>query len=139
VSQRAVTADIATPDKLATLRPENGTLDVPTYTDLDARAKWFYQAQVESPAMFRRSPGAGSLYWLGTRDASGAYLDGGKSYRLVVPVLAGAGASTTMRRSTVASTRCVACRSRDRAEHCRPIRTLGVVRTHPFGQALNRL
>jgi hypothetical protein len=32
--------------------------------------------------MFRRSAGAGSLYWLGTRDATGAYLDGGKSYRL---------------------------------------------------------
>ena len=41
----------------ATLRPENGTFDMPTYKDLDARAKWFYQAQVESPAMFRRSAG----------------------------------------------------------------------------------
>jgi hypothetical protein len=35
--------------------------------------------------MFRRTPGAGSLYWLGTRDATGAYLDGGKSYLLRVP------------------------------------------------------
>jgi hypothetical protein len=69
----------------ATLRPENGTFDLPTYKDLDARAKWFYQAQVESPAMFRRSAGAGSLYWLGTRDKSGAYLDGGKAYKLTVP------------------------------------------------------
>lgn len=69
----------------ATLRPENGTFDMPTYKDLDARGKWFYQAQVESPAMFRRSPGAGSLYWLGTRDKNGAYLDGGKSYVLDVP------------------------------------------------------
>ena len=79
---------LAWPDRQwewATLRPENGTFDAPTYKDLDARAKWFYQAQVESPAMFRRSPGAGSLYWLGTRDASGAFLDGAKSYRLVVP------------------------------------------------------
>ena len=70
----------------ATLRPENGTFDMPTYKDLDARAKWFYQAQVESPAMFRRSAGAGSLYWLGTRDAGGAYLDGGKNYKLRVPL-----------------------------------------------------
>jgi|EndMetStandDraft_8_1072994.scaffolds.fasta_scaffold03302_7 hypothetical protein len=70
----------------ATLRPENGTFDMPTYKDLDARAKWFYQAQVESPAMFRRSAGAGSLYWLGTRDAAGAYLDGGKNYKLRVPL-----------------------------------------------------
>ncbi|KRG46373.1 hypothetical protein ARC20_05635 [Stenotrophomonas panacihumi] len=70
----------------ATLRPENGTFDTPAYTDLEAREKWFYQAQIESPAMFRRTPGAGSLYWLGTRDATGAYLDGGKTYKLTVPL-----------------------------------------------------
>jgi hypothetical protein len=70
----------------ATLRPENGTFDMPAYKDLTAREKWFYQAQVESPAMFRRTAGAGSLYWLGTRDKSGSYLDGGKSYRLRVPL-----------------------------------------------------
>jgi len=69
----------------ATLRPENGTFDTPSYKDLDARAKWFYQAQIESPAMFRRTAAAGSLYWLSTRDASGAFLDGGKTYRLTVP------------------------------------------------------
>src|SRR5688572_10168613 len=69
----------------AVLRPENGTFDTENYSDNYARQKWFYQAQVESPAMFSRAPGAGSLYWLGTRDQSGAYLDGGKSYKLVVP------------------------------------------------------
>lgn len=35
--------------------------------------------------MFRRTPGAGSLYWLGLRDSGGAYLDGGKTYKLTVP------------------------------------------------------
>lgn len=70
----------------ATLRPENGTFDTPNYKDLDARAKWFYQAQIESPAMFRRTAAAGSLYWLGLRDRSGAYLDGGKTYKLTVPL-----------------------------------------------------
>jgi hypothetical protein len=70
----------------ATLRPENGTFDTPVYKDLDARSKWFYQAQIESPAMFRRSAAAGSLYWLGTRDKSGAYLDGSKTYQLRVPL-----------------------------------------------------
>jgi len=70
----------------ATLRPENGTFDTPIYKDLDARAKWFYQAQIESPAMFRRTAAAGSLYWLGTRDKSGTYLDGSKTYRLKVPM-----------------------------------------------------
>ncbi len=70
----------------ATLRPENGTFDTPTYNDLDARGKWFYQAQIESPAMFRRTAAAGSLYWLGVKDAAGNYLDGSKNYKLVVPL-----------------------------------------------------
>jgi hypothetical protein len=35
--------------------------------------------------MFRRSAGAGSLYWLGHRDSTGSYLDGGRSYRLPIP------------------------------------------------------
>ena len=69
----------------AALRPENGTFDMPTYADLDAREKWFYQATFESPAMFRRQPGGGSLYWFGARDSSGAFLDGGKNYKLTVP------------------------------------------------------
>ena len=70
----------------AVLRPENGTFDADSYVDLEAREKWFYQAQIESPAMFARAPGAGSLYWLSARDSTGAYLDGGRSYRLSVPL-----------------------------------------------------
>lgn len=70
----------------AVLRPENGTFDTPAYSDNYAREKWFFQAQIESPAMFTREPGAGSLYWLGVRDRSGAYLDGGKTYKLPVPL-----------------------------------------------------
>jgi len=69
----------------AVLRPDNGTFDTEHYTDLYAREKWFFQAQIESPAMFSRAPGAGSLYWLGVRDKSGAYLDGAQPYKLVVP------------------------------------------------------
>ena len=64
----------------AVLRPENGTFDTEDYTDNYARQKWFYQAQIESPAMFKRSAGAGSLYWLNTRDSTGAFLDGSNSY-----------------------------------------------------------
>jgi hypothetical protein len=70
----------------AGLRPENGNFDANSYVDLDARETWFYQAIGASPATFRRSAGAGSLYWLGLRDRSGAYLDGGRSYRLAVPL-----------------------------------------------------
>ncbi|MFB7873850.1 DUF1214 domain-containing protein [Nocardia sp. NPDC056064] len=69
----------------AVLRPENGTFDTGDYVDLYAREKWFYQAQIESPAMFARHPGAGSLYWLGLRDVHGDYLDGGGYYSLTVP------------------------------------------------------
>jgi hypothetical protein len=70
----------------AALRFENGTFDTPSYRDTYAAEKWFYQAIGTSPAMFRRDPAAGSLYWLGLRDKDGAYLDGGKSYRLRVPL-----------------------------------------------------
>lgn len=35
--------------------------------------------------MFKRDPTAGSLYWLGVRDTTGATLDGGKTYKLSVP------------------------------------------------------
>ncbi len=69
----------------ATLRPENGTFDTPSYKDLDAREKWFWQATFESPAMFRRKAGGGSVYWLGARDKTGTYLDGSKHYKLSIP------------------------------------------------------
>ncbi len=69
----------------AALRFENGDFTVDGHFDLEARDKWFYQAIGASPAMFRRQAGSGSLYWLGTRDKTGAYLDGAKSYTLAVP------------------------------------------------------
>jgi len=69
----------------AALRPENGTFETEHYTDTYAREKWFFQGQIESPAMFARAPGAGSLYWLGLRDVRGVYLDGARTYKLVVP------------------------------------------------------
>jgi len=79
---------IVWPDRMwewAALRFEDGDFNAPAYLDLDARDKWFFQAVAASPAMFRRSVGAGSLYWLGLRDSDGEYLDGSNSYRLRVP------------------------------------------------------
>lgn len=70
----------------ASLRYENGSFDTANFTDTYAREKWFYQAIASSPAMFKRDPTAGSLYWLGLRDAGGAYVDGGKTYKLTVPL-----------------------------------------------------
>lgn len=69
----------------AALRFENGDFDTANFSDLYARDKWFYQAIGASPAMFKRDPTAGSLYWLGLRDATGVPLDGGKTYKLTVP------------------------------------------------------
>jgi len=69
----------------AALRFEDGDFNTANYADLYARDKWFYQAIGASPAMFKRDPTAGSLYWLGLRDAQGATLDGSKTYKLTVP------------------------------------------------------
>lgn len=68
------------------LRPDNGDFETPAELDVQARERWFAQAIGASPAMFRRAPGAGSLYWLGHRDKGGAYLDGSKDYVLKVPL-----------------------------------------------------
>jgi hypothetical protein len=67
------------------LVPGSAQFETAAGMDLEARDRWFAQAIVTSPAMFRRTAGAGSLYWLGLRDASGQYLDGGSTYKLVIP------------------------------------------------------
>ncbi|HEY1268049.1 MAG TPA: DUF1254 domain-containing protein, partial [Candidatus Binatia bacterium] len=75
----------------AGLVPESAEFETESGIDLEARDRWFAQAIVTSPAMFRRSIGAGSLYWLGDRDAKGAFVDGGKTYKLTVPLPVPAG------------------------------------------------
>jgi hypothetical protein len=64
---------------------ENGDFETPSGIDQEGRDRWFMQAICGSPAMFNRSPGAGSLYWLAVRDKDGHWLDGGKTYMLTVP------------------------------------------------------
>lgn len=79
---------LAWPDRKwewAGLVPGSAQFETPAGVDLEARDRWFAQAIVTSPAMFRRNAGAGSLYWLGARDQTGAFLDGGKTYRLSIP------------------------------------------------------
>jgi hypothetical protein len=54
----------------------------------DHHFRWIADIGIPGPdagKMFLRTPGAGSLYWLGLRDKDGAYLDGGKTYKLSVP------------------------------------------------------
>lgn len=67
------------------LVPNATQFETPMGLDLEARDRWFIQAIVTSPAMFRRTAGAGSLYWMAARDNLGVYLDGGKNYKLTVP------------------------------------------------------
>jgi len=67
------------------LVPDQANFETRNGVDLEARDRWFAQAIVASPAMFRRSAGAGSLYWMAERDSKGAWLDGGKTYKLTVP------------------------------------------------------
>lgn len=54
--------------------------------DVVARDRYFYQAIIMSPAMMKRDPTAGSLYWGAFQDAAGGVLDGGKTYKLTVPL-----------------------------------------------------
>ncbi len=80
---------IAWPDRKwewASLVPQSADFETPVALDLEARERWFAQAIIASPAMFRRVEGTGSLYWLGLRDRSGFYLNGGKRYSLTVPL-----------------------------------------------------
>ncbi len=87
--------DSARPDRMtwpdrkwewAGLVPGNGNFETQNGLDVEARDRWFAQAIGASPAMFRREMGAGSLYWLALRDKNGSYLDGGKSYKMTVPL-----------------------------------------------------
>jgi hypothetical protein len=59
--------------------------DAQGYTNVDRRAAFAYIAIGMSPAMVQRIVGAGSQYLWTPRDATRAYLDGSKSYRLRLP------------------------------------------------------
>lgn len=63
----------------------SATFDAKGYLDIDQRAAWTYTATGASPAMVQRKVGSGSQYLVTTHDASGAFLDGARSYRLNLP------------------------------------------------------
>ncbi|MFO1071042.1 MAG: DUF1254 domain-containing protein [Geminicoccaceae bacterium] len=52
---------------------------------LDARSMFFYYATGITPAMSMAKVGAGSAYAGAVKDAKGAYLDGGKTYKVTLP------------------------------------------------------
>lgn len=53
--------------------------------DLDGRTLFFYLATVNTPAMALEMPGVGSQYAFTSRDSTGAYLNGSKTYKLTIP------------------------------------------------------
>jgi hypothetical protein len=59
--------------------------DLPTHTQLDERASWFYEAIGVTDGMMGKTVGAGQVYLEAQKDSSGNWLDGGKSYRLRIP------------------------------------------------------
>jgi hypothetical protein len=63
----------------------SATWDAQGYVNVDNRAAWNYAATGNSPAMVQRNVGSGSQYLMATRDASGAFLDGGKNYQFHLP------------------------------------------------------
>jgi hypothetical protein len=63
----------------------SATWDAQGFVNVDHRAAWNYAATGNSPAMVQRTVGAGSQYLMAARDAGGAFLDGGKAYRLHLP------------------------------------------------------
>jgi hypothetical protein len=63
----------------------SATWDEQGYVNVDHRAAWNYAATGNSPAMVQRTVGSGSQYLMAMRDASGAFLDGSKNYRLHLP------------------------------------------------------
>jgi len=51
----------------------------------DARTLFFYIATVNTPAMVLKMVGVGSQYALAVTDSAKRYLDGGKTYKVVIP------------------------------------------------------
>ncbi len=59
--------------------------EVPTHTQLDERASWFYEAVGVTVGMMGRTVGAGQVYLESSKDSADNWLDGGKNYTLRVP------------------------------------------------------
>ena len=70
------------------LRQYNTTtkdLGVAAFQDLQATDHFYFPAIGASASIGKREAGNGSLYYVGLRDSTSAFLDGGKTYKLTVP------------------------------------------------------
>ena len=59
--------------------------EAPHHTQLDERTSWFYEAIGVSVGMMGRAVGVGQVYLETTKDCTGRWLNGGRTYRLTVP------------------------------------------------------
>jgi hypothetical protein len=59
--------------------------NMPTFTDIDVRARYFQMAYSSAPAMVVDMIGMGSKYPVTIRDADGKLLDGANTYKLRLP------------------------------------------------------
>ena len=70
---------------LQLISAETGDFGVPAFLDLESSDGYFWLGYGVSAAIGKPAVGAGSVYWMAFRDGSGAFLDGGKTYKLTVP------------------------------------------------------
>ena len=70
---------------LQAISPEMRKFGGSAYLNLEASDAYYFMGYGVSAAMGKPAVGAGSIYWGGFRDETGASLDGGKTYKLTVP------------------------------------------------------
>jgi hypothetical protein len=59
--------------------------EAPHHTEFDERASWFFEAVGVSVGMMGRTVGFGQVYLESSKDSTGRWLDGSKTYQLQVP------------------------------------------------------
>jgi len=69
-------------DWVLTLNPNQ---EADGYSQLDERTDYTFEAITVADGMIKQIPGAGSQYMSAAKDKTGAWQDGGKSYRLRIP------------------------------------------------------
>ncbi len=62
-----------------------GDFGVPAFLDLESSDGYYWTGYGVSAAIGKPVVGAGSIYWVNFHGGDGAYLDGGKTYKLTVP------------------------------------------------------
>jgi len=67
------------------LDPDTKEFGTENYRDLLANDYYFFNAWGTSAGIGRRQVGQGSLYFVGKKDSTGTYLDGGRNYKLTIP------------------------------------------------------